>query len=149
MLAIDHDVERCVGWRVRWRRHRNARALAGAIRLGHLRLSGAGGENVGRHGSGAGFDDEVEAVGEEGAKHKLHIFLRGFGRNFGADVEAVALEPGGAALHVDGIDAVGRGDEIEHGGLGEEVAIALNGVAVHERIGGEGTGVDIGDEEGL
>ncbi len=41
---------------------------------------GAGGEDVGWHGSRAGFDDEVETFGEESTKHELNVFLSGFGR---------------------------------------------------------------------
>ena len=131
------------------RRKRDAGAFAGAFRLGHLRLSGAGGEDVGRHRSGTGFDDEVKAVGEESAKHELDVLRCGIGRHFGADVVAIALEPGGASLHVGYIDAVGGGDEVDHGGLGEEIAVALDGVAVHKGVGREWAGVDVGDDEGL
>ena len=75
VLAVDGDVGRGAGGRV-WRRRKwDAGAFTGAFRLGHLRLSGAGGEDVGWHGSGAGLDDEVEAVGEEGAKHELDVVL--------------------------------------------------------------------------
>ena len=52
-------------------------------------------------------------------------------------------------MHVVCIDSISGGDEIDHGGLGEEVAITLNGVAVHERVGRERARVDVGDDEGL
>jgi hypothetical protein len=65
-------------------------------------------------------------------------------RDHGAEVEAIALEPGGTSVDVGRVDTVGSGDEVEHGGLGEEVAVAHDGVAVHEGVGGEGAGVNVG-----
>jgi hypothetical protein len=91
----------------------------------------------------------VEAVSEEGAKHELDVVLGGLGRDLGADVVAIPLEPGGASLHVGCIDAVGGGDEVDHSGLGEEVAVALDGVAVHEGVGRERADVDVRDDEGF
>ena len=130
------------------RREGDAGAFAGVFRLGHLRLSGASRENVGRHRSSAGFDDEVKTVGEEGTKHELYVVLCGLRRDLGADVIAIALEPGGTSVHVDCIDPISGGDEIDHGGLGEKVAVALDGVAMHERVGCEWARVDVGDDEG-
>ena len=91
----------------------------------------------------------MEAVGEESAKHELDVLLCGVGRHFSADVVVIALEPGGASLHVGYIDAVGGGDEFDHGGLGKEVSVALDGVAVHKGVGREWAGVDVRDDEGL
>ena len=71
------------------------------------------------------------------------------GGNLGADVVAIALDPRRASLHVDVIDSVGGGDEIDHAGLGEEVAVALDGVAVHEGVGRERADVDVRDDEGF
>ena len=149
VLAVDGNVRRSACRRVLRRRKRDAGGVARAFRLGHLRLSGAGGEDVSWHGGGAGLDDEVEAVNEEGAKHELDVIRGGFGRDLGADVVAVALEPGGASLYVGCIYAVGGGDEVDHGGLGEEIAVGLDGVAVHEGIGRERGDVDVCDEEGF
>jgi hypothetical protein len=110
---------------------------------------GAGREDVGWHGSGAGFDDEVEAVGEERAEHELDVVRRCPGRDFGADVVVIALQPGGTSMHIGDIDAVGGGDEFGHGRLGEEIPVALDGVAVHKGVGGERAGVYVDDDEGL
>jgi hypothetical protein len=123
--------------------------FASSLRLGHLRLSEAGGEDVGWHGGGTAFDDEAEAVGEEGAKHEFDVVLGGLGRDLGADVVAIPLEPSGASLHVGWVDAVGGGDEVDHSGLREGVAVALDGVTVHEGVGRERADVDVRDDEGF
>ena len=107
------------------------------------------GEDVGWHRSGSGFDNEVKAIGEESAKHELDVLLCGVGRHFSADVVVIALEPGGTSLHIGYIDAVGGGNEFGHGGLGKEISVALDGVAVHKGVGREWAGVDVGDDEGL
>ena len=52
-------------------------------------------------------------------------------------------------LTLDELDAVGGGNEFGHGGLGKEISVALDGVAVHKRVGREWAGVDVGDDEGL
>jgi len=91
----------------------------------------------------------VKAVGEERAQHELDVLLCGLGRHFRANVVVIALEPGGTSLHIGYIDAVGGGNELGHGGLGEEIPVALDGVAVHKRVGRERTGVDVGDDERL
>ena len=91
----------------------------------------------------------MKAVGEESAQHELDVLRCGIGRHFRADVVVIALQPGGTSLHIGYIDAVGGGNEFSHGGLGKEVSVALDGVAVHKGIGREGAGVDVGDDEGL
>src|SRR5580704_3335262 len=149
MLAVDGNVERCAGRIVWWRRSRDAGALARTFRLRHLRLSGAGREDVGGHRSGSSFDNEVKAVGEESAKHELDVLLCGIGRHFSADVVVIALKPGGTSLHIGYIDAVGGGNEFGHGGLGKEISVALDGVAVHKGVRREWAAVDVGDDEGL
>src|ERR1700678_2116625 len=149
MLAVGADVERCAGRIVLWRRKRDAGAIARTFRLRHLRLSGAGGEDVGWHGSGTSFDNQEKAVREESAQHELEVLLCGIGRHFRAYVVAIALQPGGTSLHIGYIDAVGGGNEVSHGGLGKEISVALDGVAVHKGIGREWAGVDVGDDEGL
>jgi len=149
VLTVNCDVGRSAGRRIWRRRGRYAGAFAGVIRLGHLWLSQAGGEDVSRHRSRAGFDDKVKTVKKQSAKHQLDVIRRGPGRDFGADVVAIALQPGRASVHVGCIHAVCGGDKINHRGLGEEVAVALDGVAMHERVRGERAGVDVGDEEGL
>ncbi len=149
MLAVDGDVERCAGRTVCWRRSRDARAIARTFRLRHLRLSGGRRENVGGHISGSSFDNQVEAVGEESAQHELDVLRCGIGRHFRADVVVIALQPSGTSLHIGYIDAVGGGNEFSHGGLGKEIPVALDRVAVHKGIGREWAGVDVGDDEGL
>jgi hypothetical protein len=52
-------------------------------------------------------------------------------------------------LHIGYIYAVGGGNELGHSGLGKEISVALDGVAVHKGVGREWAGVDVGDDEGL
>ena len=91
----------------------------------------------------------MKAIGEESAKHELDVLLCGVGRHFSADVVVIALKPGGTSLHIGYIDAVSGGNEFGHGGLGKEISVALDGVAVHKGIGRKWAGVDVGDNEGL
>jgi hypothetical protein len=108
----------------------------------------ADGEDVGRHGGGSGVGDEVESLGEECAEHKLEVVF-GCGRwGFGDDLEAIGFKPDGAALDAGGIEAVGGGDEIEHGGLVVDVAVAAEIAAFGEGEFARWAGVDVGDLEG-
>jgi hypothetical protein len=91
----------------------------------------------------------VKAVGEESAKHELDVLRCGIGRHFSADVVVIALKPGGTSLYIGYIDAVGGGNDFGHGGLGKEISVALDGVAVHKGVGREWAAVDVGDNEGL
>jgi hypothetical protein len=149
MLAVDGIVGRCAGRRILRRRKRDAGAFAGTFRLRHLRLSRAGREDVGWHRSGSRFDNQVKAVGEESAKHELDVLRCGIGRHFSADVVVIALKPGGTSLYIGYIDAVGGGNDFGHGGLGKEISVALDGVAVHKGVGREWAAVDVGDNEGI
>ena len=44
--------------------------------------------------------------------------------------------------------AIGGGNGFGHGGLGKEISVAVDGVAVHKGVGREWAGVDVGDNEG-
>ena len=115
-------------------------ALAGGLEIG-AGTAFIDAQDVGGDGMGVLAEDEVEALGEEGLQHELDVVGRAAAGGAGGDIEAVGLEPGGAGEDVVAIDAVGEGDHIDHGGVVQEVAVAVEGAA--GEVGGEGVGLSL------
>jgi hypothetical protein len=65
----------------------------------------------------------------------------------GGDIEAVEVEPGGTGEDVVAVHAVCERDHVDHGGVVQEVAVAVQPAAGEVRSGGLGAYVDIGKIE--
>jgi len=102
------------------------------IGCGRFELGTAGGEDQIVDGEGFGFDvdGEMEALGEDFAKHEAALgggeLLQGgdiFGSDLGLDVKAGGVDPGRAAGDEVLLDVVGAGDEVFDGQIDHVEAV--------------------------
>ena len=92
--------------------------------------------------------DEREPVGKEGADHQLGRIVRRAGGSLGDDIEAIEGQPRGASEDVGWIDIVCACDEVDHGGVAEEVSVSALHAPTYARMGPGRAGVDVGDLKG-
>ena len=105
------------------------------------------GETPSWHWHNAVMSGETEPTAKERAQHELERGGGGCWGGLGDDVEAIELQPRRTALDYGRIDGVGVRDEIDHGGLAERIAVAVECAAIHVRVVDPRARMDIGELE--